>query len=80
MHAYKDGRRLHVPRILLSASTEFQAAYSKEPQREPALDRISPEDERVQQSPWYRKDMKTPPPEDREWLMFGTSRVYINTS
>jgi hypothetical protein len=47
----------------LSASAEFQAAYGQKPPRLPALDQISAEDERVKLNPWYREDMKTPPPE-----------------
>jgi hypothetical protein len=56
----EQGRRLHVPRILLSASAEFQAAYGQRPAREPDLSQISVNDIRVKDSPWYSEDRRTP--------------------
>jgi len=61
--AYANGRKLHIPRILLSASMEFEAARSQEPRHVPALAQIHCEDERIKQSPWYREGMTTPLPE-----------------
>ena len=60
--AHMNGRRLHIPRILLSTSIKFQVAYSQDPAGEPALSQISVDDVRIKQSPWYREDVKTPPP------------------
>jgi hypothetical protein len=57
----EQGRRLHVPRMLLSASAEFQAAYGHQPSRKPDLTQISVDDVRVKDSPWYCEDMSTPP-------------------
>src|SRR5712664_4073507 len=52
--AHQEGRRLHIPRVLLSTSVEFQAANSQQPPREPALIQISAEDPRIKQNPWYQ--------------------------
>jgi hypothetical protein len=61
--AHQEGRRLHIPRVLLSTSVEFQAANSQQPPHEPALNQISAEDPRIKQNPWYQDGLKTPPPE-----------------
>ena len=64
----EDGRRLHVPRILLSASAEFQAAYSQQPPQQPNLRKILVEDIRVKNDPWYQEGMKTPPSEASKFI------------
>jgi hypothetical protein len=56
----EQGRRLHVPRILLSASAEFQAACGQRLAREPDLSQILVNDIRVKDSPWYSEDVRTP--------------------
>jgi hypothetical protein len=56
----EQGRRLHVPRILLSASAEFQVAYRQRPVHEPDLSQISVNNIRVKDNPWYSEDMRTP--------------------
>jgi hypothetical protein len=56
----EQGRRLQVPRILLSASAEFQAAYGQRPAHELDLSQISVNDIRVKDSSWYSEDMRTP--------------------
>jgi hypothetical protein len=63
--AYGEGTRLHIPRILLSASAEFQAAYGQEPPGELQMQNICKSDPRVLDSPWYRRSLKTPPPEQK---------------
>src|ERR1700733_5731912 len=62
--ANRDRVLLHIPRILLSASAEFEEAFGQWGSiKEPQLDRISADDERIKSSPWYRADSQIPLPQ-----------------
>lgn len=58
------GSYLHVPRILLSVSAEFQIKDGNGSRVQPELCRICPEDPRAKANPWYRADMRSPPPDN----------------
>ncbi|KIM79807.1 hypothetical protein PILCRDRAFT_545502 [Piloderma croceum F 1598] len=59
--ANRDRVLLHIPRILLSASAEFEEARASN--KQPQLDRISADDERIKSSPWYRAEGRILPPQ-----------------
>jgi hypothetical protein len=54
--ALDNGTQLHVPRVLSSASVEFQQAYSQDPPHQPDLTKISVDDARAKGSPWYHEE------------------------
>ena len=57
------GNKVHIPRILLSASIEYQASYSQDPQTQPQLQHISPDDSRLKEVPWLGEEFRKPSPE-----------------
>jgi hypothetical protein len=52
--ATASGVLMHVPAILLSASAEFDLAYSADGNSQPNLSRISENDQRAKASSWYQ--------------------------